>query len=142
MLLLRLRYFWDQNRPRIDFKIRFDLIISVLLLLALLAILGSSLVRKIEESSRNYGVYLAEQAALETLKAENSKLKSELDYYSSMEYKLLFARDSLNKARPGEKIYEVAGEVELHSVQGMQTSLYPQLELERIWQSLLFANLL
>lgn len=140
MLLLRARYFWDQHRPRIDFNIRFDLIMSLLMLTALLIILGSSLFRKIEESSRNYGVYLTERAAVEKLRTENEKLKSELDYYNSVEYKLLYARDSLNRIRPGEKIFEITSDVKLHTVETSQPSLYPQLELGQIWSKLLFSG--
>jgi cell division protein FtsB len=119
-------------------SLQVDVIISVVFLLIILIILGTNLWRKIEDGRRDYAVYVEEQAALDKLRSENALLKAELNYYSSIEYKLLYARDSLNKVRSGEKLYELSNDVIIYNYAPEPVKLYSKLEPLEVWRRLLF----
>jgi cell division protein FtsB len=123
-------------------KVPLDVVISVVFLSAVLAIVAANFVKRIEEGKRDYDVYLAEQVSLNKLKAENLQLKAELNYYNSLEYKLLYARDSLNKVRPGERLYELSNEIVLYNINPEPVKIYNQLNLIEVWRHLLFAGLM
>lgn len=114
-----------------------DDILSLLVLLLVLGVVGVNFYRKVEEGRRNYDVYVQELEALEELQAENDQLREELAYYNSAEYRLLYARDSLNLVRPGETLFELAEEIVIYDFAEEPVDLYAELEPLDVWQHLL-----
>ena len=119
-----------------------EAVTSLVILFLILVIMSVTLVRKVQESGKNYEVYQQELTALDDLQAENEQLRRELAYYNSIEYKLLYARDSLNTTRPGERLYELSDEIVLYDYEPEQVSMYDQLDLKSVWWSLLFGDVL
>lgn len=121
-------------------RVQVDVMLSIVFLAVVLVVLGVNLFKRLDESSRDYGVYLTELASLEKLRNENQQLLAQLDYYNSVEYKLLYARDSLNKVRPGEKLYEISGDIVLYNFSTPPVKLYPELQPIKVWWNLLFGG--
>lgn len=135
MFLARLRYKLSSHVPRMEIPV--ENLISTVILILIVVFLSTNLARRVHESTQDYAVYLAEQEALAKLTAENKQLQDELDYYNSIEYRLLYARDSLNSVQPGEKLYELSKDIVIYSYQPEPVRIYEELEKLKIWQSLL-----
>jgi len=82
---------------------------SVAMIIGVTFLLLVSFGRVITNAKNNFEVYQYEQGGLTALRSDNQDLLRELDYYQSFEYKLLYARDYLHLAEPGETLYKIVG---------------------------------
>lgn len=119
-----------------------DTIFSIVILLIILLSLSFNLFQKIAESRENYQVYLQEKEALNILVAENNELKRQLEYYDSVEYKLLYSRDNMNRIRSGEKLFTLSPNVVLFNYEPEPVELYEDIEPWEVWKKLLFEGVL
>lgn len=58
-----------------------------------------------EKGLHNSKVIAQEEAKLAKLEDENQDLTEQVQYYSSIEYKRIYARENQNLAEPGERLY-------------------------------------
>jgi cell division protein FtsB len=86
-----------------------NFLIIIVLSLLILAI-GLNIYFAIRDATNNYSLLKVEQERLEKVQTKNKELEEKLAYYSSLEYKERYARDSLNLVKPGEQIYVVETE--------------------------------
>ena len=111
--------------------------LSVIIVLGITLILLISFGRVITNATSNYEVYQYEQTGLDKLQAENDSLKQELGYYSSYEYKLLYARDYLHMAEPGERLYKIVGSQQYYQVEEQQPNFVTVDTYSYWWSQLL-----
>jgi cell division protein FtsB len=137
-LIVLQKYIWRLRIALNKLEVPMEAIISSIILGLVLVMLGVNVYGKVDQGRRDYEVYLSEVAALAELKSERDRLLEELAYTKSLEYKLLYVRDSFNLARPGERIYELPPEVKFFEVQEPPLRVYSELSIPKLWQILLF----
>lgn len=80
----------------------------VLVVMACL-LLTSSLIfniyMSVTQTSKNFQLYIEEQDKLKAEQERTAKIDKDLSYYQSFEYRQRYGYDSLNLAKPGEKLY-------------------------------------
>lgn len=100
--------------------------ISLAVMLILLLLLVANLVRSMGEANRNYQVLLSEQELLAQMQSENLSLQTEYKYFTSYEYKKLYARDNLRLAEPGERLYQIVGDAKLYQIEPDKLEVFDQ----------------
>jgi hypothetical protein len=79
-----------------------------------------------------------EQAATNVLIAQNEELKNLYRYYSSIDYKKIYARDNLNLGERGETLYVIEKDEEL-DVERKEPKIEPRIiDNLSLWRKLLF----
>lgn len=111
--------------------------LSVFVVVGITFMLLVSFGRVIANARSNYDVYLFEKDGLTVLQADNAELQRELDYYSSYEYKRLYARDYLHLAEPGETLYKIVGNQQYYQVTAVAPNFVPPSSYADWWLQLL-----
>lgn len=107
-----------------------------LFMVGMLLALTTSLGKVMVNARNNNEVYEYEQENLSALEAEREKLQKELAYYESYEYKRLYARDYLNLAQPGERLYRIVDNTKLYDVR-QRLYNYPEANFLDWWRTVL-----
>ncbi len=120
-----------------QFKIHTGGWLSVLIITGATFLLGLNLWRVAINAKESFEVYVFEQQTLEALQDSNSKLEEELEYYSSYEYKQLYARDNLRLGQGSEKLYRILRPQEYYQVPDEEPEFFTEGEYAEWWLELL-----
>ncbi|MFQ5493478.1 MAG: hypothetical protein ACE5DX_04945 [Candidatus Dojkabacteria bacterium] len=100
-----------------------DLFVKFFMLLVILT-LGYNIYTAYSKGQTNLKRIESEEAKLEKLQAEAERLDGEIDYYSSIEYRRSYARDSWNLAEPGAELFFV-NRPEQHEIESIKFNKDP-----------------
>lgn len=88
-------------------RIQFAGWLSVAVVICVALVLISNLVRVAANAQNSVEVYSYEQRILAELQDERDELERQLQYYTSTEYQLVYARNARRLAAPGEVLVDV-----------------------------------
>jgi hypothetical protein len=93
--------------------------------------------RVVINAKNNYEVYLYEKMGWAELVAQRDQLKKDLEFYSSLEYKRLYARDYLHLAESGVTLYKIVGSFNYYELNAANKDLFPRENYTGWWLLLL-----
>lgn len=100
---LRYNLLRNLNKWEFDLSAFFLQIILIVMIIAL----GYNVYIAYQKGIKNSQLESEASQKLAELKAESRQLDAELQYYGSVEFKKIYARDTQNLAQPGESLYYV-----------------------------------
>lgn len=97
-----------------------SLAVSAVVILIII-ILGTNIYNTYVNGMNTINEFQQEQKKLEDLKALNDDLQKQVDHYSSLEYKKIYARENLNLADSNESLYYIDRPDEELQIEGLPT---------------------
>ncbi|MBP9759062.1 hypothetical protein KBD45_05180 [Candidatus Dojkabacteria bacterium] len=121
------------NRYIKSIKIPFDSLFALIGLLLLCIFLVRNIYLNIDIWLTNYQLKEEKTVQLEEIKTENDRLNKAVEYYKSSFYQRKYARESLNLAKPNQKLFLVERKQEYEFLQEQNVVQEVQLTNNREW---------
>jgi hypothetical protein len=138
-LKYRLARIRDYLRPKFG-RINLGMIFGAILYVLLITVLAVNAYTAYNRGIDNLKTFGEEEAATSVLIKQNQDLQTLYRYYSSIDYKLIYARDNLNLAQKGETLYLIEKNQPL-DVETIQSPVTPVVQNNLLlWSKLLFGG--